>query len=58
MITIDVFDLRMGLLFNFQLGDVDEFRLILRMPPDVYAWLWEDVRPKRTKENTNYQKAV
>lgn len=41
-----------------QLGDVDEFRLILRMPPDVYQWLLDEIRPDITPKKTNYRKFV
>lgn len=42
----------------FQLGDVDEFRATLRMPPDIYKELLERVRPLITYQNTNYRQAI
>lgn len=42
----------------FQLGDVDEFRLILRMPPDVYQWLLEEIRADITPQKINFRKVV
>lgn len=42
----------------WQLGDVDEFRMTLRMPPDVYENLLETVRPYITKEHTNYRPCI
>lgn len=41
-----------------QLGDVDEFRLMLRMPPDVYEYLLERIRPAITPKKINYRKVV
>lgn len=40
------------------MGDVDEFRATLRMPPDVYEELLELVRPMITYKNTNYRLAI
>lgn len=41
-----------------QMGDVDELRATLRMPPDVYEELLEAVRPLITYQHTNYRRAI
>lgn len=40
------------------MGDVDEFRATLRMPPDIYEELLEAVRPQITYQHTNYRPAI
>lgn len=41
-----------------QLDDVDELRAVLRMPPDVYAWLLEKLRPHITFKTTNFRNPI
>lgn len=44
--------------FVLQLDDVDELRAVLRMPPDVYSWLLEKLRPHITFQTTNFRKPI
>lgn len=43
---------------SLQMGDVDEFRLTLRMPPDIYQFLFDCVSPLISKQHTNYRQCI